>query len=119
MLDMTKVELEVISDSDMYLLFGKDKKEGVSYISKRYSKANNKYLKSYDLKWESKHIIYLEYHNLYGYSMARFFQQAEFKWIDTNNFDLKKVEAIVQQVVFQKLILNYLKNYGNYILIIF
>ena len=30
----------------------------VSYISNRYSKASNKYLKSYDPKQESKHIIY-------------------------------------------------------------
>ena len=33
---------------------------GVSYTSKRYSKTNNKYLKSYDPKQESKHIIYLD-----------------------------------------------------------
>ena len=32
---------------------------GVFYISKRYSKANNKYLKSYDPKQELKH-IYLD-----------------------------------------------------------
>ena len=44
-LNMTKVELELISNADMYLFFN-----GVSYISKRYSKANNKYLKSYDQK---------------------------------------------------------------------
>ena len=38
---------------------------GVSNISKRYSKANNKYLKSYDPKQESKHYI-LGRNNLYG-----------------------------------------------------
>ena len=32
---------------------------GVSYISKRYSKAKNKCLKCYDTKQESKHVIYL------------------------------------------------------------
>ena len=30
---------------------------GVSYIFKRYSKANNKYLKSHDPKQKLKHII--------------------------------------------------------------
>ena len=44
---MTKVELKPISDADMYLFFDKDM---FSYFSKRYRKANNKYLKSYDLK---------------------------------------------------------------------
>ena len=47
MLDMTKVELEVVSDADMYLFFGKAMKGWAFYISKRYSKASKKYLKSY------------------------------------------------------------------------
>ena len=33
-LNMTKVELELASDADMYLLFEKDMRGGVSYISK-------------------------------------------------------------------------------------
>ena len=47
MLYMTKVELELISDPDMYIFFEKSMRGGVSYISNRYSKANNKYLKTY------------------------------------------------------------------------
>ena len=34
-------------------------REGVYYNSKRYSKASDKYLKSYDPKQESKYIINL------------------------------------------------------------
>ena len=41
---------------------------------KRYSKANNKCLKSYDPKQESKH-IYLETNNSDGYVILGFFQQ--------------------------------------------
>ena len=52
MVNMTKVELELISDADIYLFFEKGVRGGVSYISKRYSKASSKYLKSYDLKQE-------------------------------------------------------------------
>ena len=37
---MTKVELELISDADMYLFFEKGMRGRVSYISERYSKAN-------------------------------------------------------------------------------
>ena len=58
MLKMTKIELELVPDSDMYILFEKCMRGGTSYISNRYRKANNKYLKSYDPKQESKHIIY-------------------------------------------------------------
>ena len=57
MLKITKIELELIPDPDMYIFFQKGKRGGISYISNRYSKANNKYLESYDQKQESKHII--------------------------------------------------------------
>ena len=56
----------------MYLFFEKGITGGVSYISKRYSKVNDKYLKSYNPKQESKHIIYLDANNLYGYAMSKF-----------------------------------------------
>ena len=46
MLNMTKVEPELISNVDICLLFEKGMGGGGSYISKRYSKVNNKYLKS-------------------------------------------------------------------------
>ena len=56
----------------MYIFFGKDMRGGVSYISNNYSKANNKYLKFYDPKQESKHIIYLVVNNLCGSAMSKF-----------------------------------------------
>ena len=63
---------------------------GVSYISKRYSKTNNKYIKSYDPKQESKHIVYLDANNLYGYAMSQFLPAGEFKWLDPKEFDINK-----------------------------
>ena len=41
----------------MFILFEKDTRKGVPYICNRYSKADNKYLKSYDPKQQSKQII--------------------------------------------------------------
>ena len=81
MLNMRKVELELITDADMHLFFEKDMRDGVSYISKRYSKVNNKYLKSHDSKQESKHMC-LDANNLYDYAMSKFFPPNGFKWID-------------------------------------
>ena len=59
MVSMGKVELELIADPDMYIFFERDMSGIVSYISDRYSKASNKFFKSYDPKQELKHIIYL------------------------------------------------------------
>ena len=51
---MTKTELELIPDPDMFIFFEKGTTGGISDISNRYSKSNNKYLKAYDTKQESK-----------------------------------------------------------------
>ena len=55
-LNMTKVELELIPGPDIYIFFEKGMRGGVSYLSNRYSKASNKSLKSYDPKQESIYI---------------------------------------------------------------
>ena len=57
MLSMTKIELYSISDVDMNLFFEKGMRSGVSCISKRYIKENSTYLKSYQPKQNSNHII--------------------------------------------------------------
>ena len=63
---------------------------GVSYISKRFIKANNKYLLSHNPKQESKHIIYLDRNNSYSYAMSKFLLTRGFKWIDPKEFYLNK-----------------------------
>ena len=47
MLKITAIEFELISDTDIKLFIEKGMTGGVSYIAKRYSKANNKYTQSY------------------------------------------------------------------------
>ena len=48
MLKMTDIKLEKICHIDKYLFIEKGLRGGVSYIAKRYAKANNKYMNDYD-----------------------------------------------------------------------
>ena len=97
MLNMTKEELELIPDHDIYIFVEKGTRGGVSYISNRYSKSNNKYLRTYDPKQESKHIIYLDTNNLYGYAMYKFLPTSGFKWIAPKEFDLNKYNSNISK----------------------
>ena len=70
MLKMTGVKLEKILDIDKYLFIEKGLRGGISYITKRYAKANNKYMNDYDPKKLSTFITYLDMNNLYGWAMS-------------------------------------------------
>ena len=59
-LKMTDAKLEKISDIEMHLFIEKGLRGGISYIAKRYSEANNKYMKDYDPKKRSKFLTYLQ-----------------------------------------------------------
>ena len=93
MLNMAKVDLELISDADMYLFFEKGMRSTVFCISKRYNKPTHKYLKSCNSKKESKDIIYLNANNAYGYAMSKFLRTSAFKLIDHKEFDLSKYNS--------------------------
>ena len=72
MLKMTGIELDLISDIDMHLFIEKGMRGGIYYIAKRFSKANNKYMKYYDVNKPNKFTMYLDANNLYGWAMKGF-----------------------------------------------
>ena len=75
------VQLELLSDPDMLLLFEKDIRAGVSIIPTRCAEANNKYMGSkYNPDEESKFIQYLDANNLYGWAMSQSLSVRDFKW---------------------------------------
>ena len=91
MVKMTKVELEKISNADMHLFIEKGMRRGISYVSKRYSKANNKYCLGYDKNKPEKHIAYIDMNNLYGGAMSEYLPYEGFKWVKSNNEIVNKI----------------------------
>ena len=85
MLKMTKVKLEKISDADIHLFIEKGMRGGISYINKRYSKANNENCPNYDKEKLLKYINYLDMNNLYGYAMSQYLPYGGFKWVKITN----------------------------------
>ena len=80
MLKMTGVKLRKISDTGKYLFIEKRLRREISYIAKRYAKANNKYTNDYDPKIPSTFITYLDMSNLYGWAMSEYLPYGGFKW---------------------------------------
>ena len=87
MLKMTEIRLELISDIDMYLFVEKGIRGDISYIAKRFSKANNKHMQSYDDKKPSKYIINLDENNLYGWAMSQYLPYSGFIWLSLKEID--------------------------------
>ena len=58
---------------------------GISYINKRYSKANNKYCPNYGKTKPEKYITYLDMNNLYGHAMSQYLRYGGLKWIKNSN----------------------------------
>ena len=88
LLKMTSVKLKKISDICMYLFIEKGLRGGISYIAKRYSEANGKYMKNYEPTKPSRYIEFLDMNNLYGWEIIGYIPCGEFKWLKSvHNFD--------------------------------
>ena len=102
MLKMTKIELELINDTSMHLFIEKGMRGGISYIAKRHSKANNKYMKDYDNNKENVYIIYPDANNLYDWAMSQPLPYGGFKWLsreEISNFCLDLISEDVGYIL--------------------
>ena len=81
-LKMSKIELELITDPDMFLFFENSIRGGISTISHCYAKANNKYLPNYDANSLNQFILYLDANNLYGYSLSKPLPVGKYRFLE-------------------------------------
>ena len=76
----TGVKLELLTDENMLLLFEKGIRGGMCNVIHKYARANNKYMKEYDITKESIFLAYLDESNLYGWAMSKKLPVDNFKW---------------------------------------
>ena len=95
-LKMTGINLELLSDVDKLLMIEKGIRGGISIISNRYGKANNKYMKDFNIKKPSKYLMYLDANNLYGWAMSQKLPVHSFKWMSN-----KEIENIFNNQIVQ------------------
>ena len=94
MLKMTKIELELISNPDMYLFLMDTIRGGISVCNKKHVIADNKYIDKNTKN--NKYLMYLDANNLYGVSMIQSLPYKNFKWSD--NLNLDKIQTGIYEV---------------------
>ena len=93
MLYETKIELELLTDLHKFKFVESGIRGGISQISHRYAKANNKYMTNYNKENKESYIAYYDANNLYGYSMCQYLPVKGFKWND-EQWDKEKILSI-------------------------
>ena len=75
------VNLELLTDNDMLMMFEDGIRGGMCQAVQRYYKANNKYMNNYDKHKILSFLLYLDANNLYGWTMSQKLPLVNFKWI--------------------------------------
>ena len=96
-LKVSKVKLELLSDPDMLPFFEKGIRGGISMISKRYERANNKYMEDFNPESFSKFITHLDANNLYGWVLCNSLPIGNFKWMNKEKIeDWKNIPCVLE-----------------------
>ena len=78
----TKVEWELLADTDMLLMVGNGIRGKICHSINRCAKANNKCTKDYDKNKELSYLKYWNVNNLYGWTMSQKLPVNGFEWVE-------------------------------------
>lgn len=94
MLRFTGIELELLTDIDMFHFFKKSIRGGISQCVERKHIANNEFLTNFNAAEPSSFIMYLDATNLYGHSMSQCLPLSDFEWVlqeEIQNLDILSI----------------------------
>ena len=81
----------------MLMTFEKGTRGGIGHIAKRYSEANNKYMKDFTPEKESKFISYLDVNNLCDWAICERLPTHGFKWMKESQLTNEEVIKLLDQ----------------------
>ena len=83
--------MELLQDPDMLLMFEQGIRGGITQSVHRWAAANNPYMEEYDKSKPTNYLQYLDANNLYGWAMSQPLPTGEFRWINCDNWDPKRL----------------------------
>ena len=101
-LKKTGVNLELLKDPDMLLMFECGIRVGITQSVHKWANANNPYMGcEYDPLRPTNYLQYLDANNLYGWAMSQPLPTGEFKWVDIENLKggTRKLKRTIDMMV--------------------
>ena len=80
----SQVSMDLFTRLNHYLFVTRGIRGGLSMVSKRYARANNKYMSDFDPSQKSSFIIYIDANNLYGWSMTKPIPQKRLRFMKSS-----------------------------------
>ena len=91
----TEVELDLVTNPDMYLMEENSMRGGIAVISKCHARANNLYVEEgYDESQPTSYLAYLDSNNLYGYAQSQPLPLGNFRFLSQQ--EIKKLTNSIQ-----------------------
>ena len=83
----TSIELELITDIDMYNFLELGMRGGISSVFKRLATANNPQVENYDPSLPNSYCLYVDVNNLYGYCLSKPLPTSSFRFLSKSEID--------------------------------
>ena len=110
----TGIRLELLTDTDMLLMFERGIRDGITQAVRKYALADNKYMGDrFDPKCESSYLQYLDANNLYGWAMSQPLPTGGFKWVDVNTNEISELATRTDKGYLLEVDVSYPKELDN------